>query len=342
MRRRIEKFFDYKWDTDKNATFFAKEHKDLVIQLNDDTIDLFYRSCLFYQFVEYYGKFFEIPKSPPRKSFTRIQHARYTWGDPEYNVFLRNLLKLLEPIEFAQGEVIREELDEFTEVIFLISGVFEVGYNINQISKYVIKEQQIMIGAYDVTFYKRSLFNYRIIPNKKASGYFIRQGNWHQKLMKNQHCSKYAEFVKEALVKQYEEGIKEKVLLRKVEDIAKFRNRMDFDTIKSIAYIPRDEELFPRKDTIQSMQAYQQPIDIEYVVRERCEMLQLREGEGMLQQMREIPEAKRENLLKLNTLIGYMPPAPISKGLFKLQSMMIKKQSDPPMKDSPPKFISEN
>ena len=31
LRCRIEKFFDYKWETDKNATFYAKEHKDLVI-----------------------------------------------------------------------------------------------------------------------------------------------------------------------------------------------------------------------------------------------------------------------------------------------------------------------
>lgn len=80
MQLRIERFFDYKWQNDKNATFYAKEHKDLVIQLPEYTIDKLYYMCLFNNFLDYYGKVFEVPKNYS-SSVIKIQHARYTWAD---------------------------------------------------------------------------------------------------------------------------------------------------------------------------------------------------------------------------------------------------------------------
>ena len=51
--------------------------------------------------------------------------------DTEYIDFMRLLLKYIEPRFVKRRTIIIEELDEFGEVIFFVTGTFKVGYSIN-------------------------------------------------------------------------------------------------------------------------------------------------------------------------------------------------------------------
>jgi len=51
---------------------------------------------------------------------------------------MRRLLKYIEPRFERKGTLLFEELDEFLEVIFFVTGAYKVGYSINGKKIYVI------------------------------------------------------------------------------------------------------------------------------------------------------------------------------------------------------------
>jgi hypothetical protein len=61
------------------------------------------------------------------------------------------LLKKLEPNRYMKNEIIYEELDEVSEVIYII-GTFYVGYSINRKMLFRLKQSNIDIGAYSLIF----------------------------------------------------------------------------------------------------------------------------------------------------------------------------------------------
>jgi hypothetical protein len=70
-----------------------------------------------------------------------------------------------------------EELDEFTEVIFFMSGYYVIGYTINNKNEYLPEHYHLnVIGAYGVTNNRRALFIYK--TSTICEGYFIRKKNW--------------------------------------------------------------------------------------------------------------------------------------------------------------------
>ena len=56
----------------------------------------------------------------------------YTFDDPVYSKFMLSLMNLLEVRCFVKGELIANEMDESTEILFVESGIYEVGYEINK------------------------------------------------------------------------------------------------------------------------------------------------------------------------------------------------------------------
>jgi len=68
---------------------------------------------------------------------------------------------VLEPIKIARGTKLYNELDEFQDILFIMKGVYEIGYTLNQVEHYVMMKDKGVIGDYNVTFKKRSLFNIR-------------------------------------------------------------------------------------------------------------------------------------------------------------------------------------
>jgi hypothetical protein len=62
-------------------------------------------------------------------------------------------------------------------------GAFQVGYSINKKSMFRLKQAKIDIGAYGMTFNKRSHYIFRTAND--TDGFFIRKNNWFN-LLKNE------------------------------------------------------------------------------------------------------------------------------------------------------------
>ena len=70
----------------------------------------------------------------------------------------------MEPRHEDKETILINELDEQTEVLFFDNGTYEVGYEINRVKKFVLRyKNSNVIGAYPVTFNKRSIFIFSII-----------------------------------------------------------------------------------------------------------------------------------------------------------------------------------
>ena len=92
-----------------------------------------------------------------------MRYTNYcTWEDQEYRSFMMYLLTHLEPRREEAGAILFEELEGVNEVIFVETGVVEIGYDINKIRKFVLRyTNKTMIGAYNCTFSKQNIFVYK-------------------------------------------------------------------------------------------------------------------------------------------------------------------------------------
>lgn len=87
------------------------------------------------------------------------------------------MLSSLEPRREAANVVIYNELDEVNEVIFINQGTYEIGFEMNRIQTFVLRfKDSNVIGAYGVTFNKRTLFVYKTVT--ACQGFFIRRNAW--------------------------------------------------------------------------------------------------------------------------------------------------------------------
>jgi hypothetical protein len=90
---------------------------------------------------------------------------------------MTSLLLKLEPICYYSGTVIANELEEFNEISFCMSGQCVIGYEINNQKRFCIKyTDNFVLGAYDLTFNKKSMFIYKAVSY--IEGYFIRKEIW--------------------------------------------------------------------------------------------------------------------------------------------------------------------
>ena len=90
---------------------------------------------------------------------------------------MMSVLQNLEPISKDPNILLYEELDEFTEVLFFMSGSYHVGYSINRKEHFPLRLGGCQcIGAYGVTFGKRAIFIYKTY--EECRGFFIRKNKW--------------------------------------------------------------------------------------------------------------------------------------------------------------------
>jgi hypothetical protein len=111
---------------------------------------------LFREFLETYKKTFLF-----RNYHASCQPAFFSWNDHSYNIFMNDILSNLEPRQERHLTEIWGELDEVNEVIFFIKGCVDVGFEFNRIQDYVLRLDKCYIGAYSLTYNKRSDFVYR-------------------------------------------------------------------------------------------------------------------------------------------------------------------------------------
>ena len=74
---------------------------------------------------------------------------------------MKSILTNLEPRFEEKGVELIRELDEFTEVYFFTRGTYEIGFEINRKTYFILKyTNSNVIGAYGLTFNVRALFKY--------------------------------------------------------------------------------------------------------------------------------------------------------------------------------------
>jgi hypothetical protein len=172
LRNSIECHFDYKWEHDKNQAFLLEEDLNNFRQLPSEVQTKIYQDFLFSDFLETFKQTFAFPKRENPNL-----HAFYSWHDFEYKNFMIDILQALEPRCENSNEILINELDEQNEVLFFNNGTYEIGYEINRVKKYVLRfKDSNVIGAYQCTFNKRSMFIYKTVTVCK--GYSIRKVNW--------------------------------------------------------------------------------------------------------------------------------------------------------------------
>ena len=141
------------------------------------------------------------------------------------------LLRHLEPRCEPKGTVLYEELEEITEIFFVSNGTMDIGYEINKQRKYVLRyTNRTMVGAYNCTFNKRTMFLYRC--RSECKGYFIRKINWLECIKMDSEIENY---IKKNVQNEYFDNILQKVMVAKKIHIEKLASRKDFEQVKMVA-----------------------------------------------------------------------------------------------------------
>lgn len=122
-----------------------------------------------------------------------------------------DIMRNLEPRQEAKDVILVNELDEFNEVYFFNRGIYEIGFDINHQSYYILRyKNSNVIGAYGVTFNVRALFKYKTYSN--CTGFSIRKSNWVQILANNEQIMTV---IKQSVKDDYEKMVKRKLLSAK-------------------------------------------------------------------------------------------------------------------------------
>ena len=139
------------------------------------------------------------------------------------------IMQALEPIRISKHTKLFSEQEEVTEVYFFMKGIFDIGFNINLETCYTLRYKNYsVIGAYAVTFFKRSAYIYK--TSSVCSGYFIRRKIW-QTILDNNDTHVVQEF-KDQIVREYEIKIKRRMNFCKLKEVKKQAQRADFQTLK--------------------------------------------------------------------------------------------------------------
>ena len=91
---------------------------------------------------------------------------------------MMELLGALEPKQFNIDEMIYNELDDFSEVLFFQKGKAKVGFYVNHKKYFVLMKQNgFTVGDYGCTFNRKAAFIYQ--AHTMCDTFFIRKRQWH-------------------------------------------------------------------------------------------------------------------------------------------------------------------
>ena len=175
LKEEIENYFDYRWANNSNWAVETEDDLMLLGQLPDDIQSQIFSICLYQNFMYVFRKDFEFPNT----SNTRVKHSFYNMNHNGYRVFMIQLYKGLNPIRMERRHKIYSELDDVSQVTYVMKGKYRVGYEVNR--KETLKIQLTKgskIGAFECCYDKRSIYVYRAVT--EVEGFFITKKNWKQ------------------------------------------------------------------------------------------------------------------------------------------------------------------
>ena len=87
------------------------------------------------------------------------------------------IMQSLEAVQFQPQQRLLNELDSVNDIVFIMEGHIDVGFEINKKTMYKLRlMHEIVIGFYECSFDRRSLLIYK--SRNISKGYFVRKKNW--------------------------------------------------------------------------------------------------------------------------------------------------------------------
>ena len=113
----------------------------------------------------------------PNHFKTEMKHCMFTWEDSYYEKFMIQVFQYLTPIRYEANEIIYAELDDCDQVLFILSGKYEMGYTINTFKKMKLRLPKFnekrsssklansalfsIIGSFEVSYNRRCGYVYQ-------------------------------------------------------------------------------------------------------------------------------------------------------------------------------------
>ena len=107
----------------------------------------------------------------------RMPGQNYSWEDQVYRDFMIGMISMLEPRFEQKGAVIYEALQETSELYFIMNGAIDIGFELNKkIKNYLRLQKGHMVGAFNCTFNKKTLYTYTV--KQDLTAFVIRKDGW--------------------------------------------------------------------------------------------------------------------------------------------------------------------
>ena len=138
-----------------------------------------------------------------------------------------NLMSKMEIRNFSAGEIIHRELDECLEILFVMEGKFDMGYEINK--KITWRRQfghSVEIGGFQLAYQKKHLFAIRARTDLHC--YAIRRKPWYN-LMRE--YPNYEKILNRKFLNFYLNKVHLRLKKLKQIDIDKYDKRRDFEQV---------------------------------------------------------------------------------------------------------------
>jgi len=125
-------------------------------------------------------------------------------------------------------------MEEVSEIYVIMRGEVKIGFRINQKQSYALKGDDMLFGAYNITFNKRSMFVFRISNQfKERNGYFIRKKNWmfliRELPKEHKKIEELVEKLKDKIDFEYYSKLMNPMIYRKNKAMERFTLRNDYE-----------------------------------------------------------------------------------------------------------------
>ena len=147
LQSRIEDYFEYKWNFDRNLACSTEEDRSIMEQLPEFVQDRIYTKFLYRSFLLKFQLFFRIPVEDSGAS--EHKGMFYTLDNNNYREFLMLLLNSMSPLRFDRGDTIFDHETEVNEVDFIEQGNVDIGFAVSRGTKYALRLfDSSVLGAY--------------------------------------------------------------------------------------------------------------------------------------------------------------------------------------------------
>jgi len=101
----------------------------------------------------------------------------HNFDDQDYAEFMLSIFNKLNPYLMRKDFYMQYELDDVNRVVFFMNGMYKIGYEVNKIEYYKLRQGKgTIMGAYECFFNKRSVLLYR--SYEEVTGMFITKPMW--------------------------------------------------------------------------------------------------------------------------------------------------------------------